>query len=58
MDLSKTYNYLPYDLLLAKLVGCGFDKQLLSLILYYLTDRGQCTKIRCAKRNNFRPVTI
>ena len=35
MDLSKAFNTIDYDLLLAKLHAYGFDKQALSLIKSY-----------------------
>ena len=48
MDLSKAFDTLDYDLLLAKLHAYGFDKQALSMIKSYLKDRWQRTKINTA----------
>ena len=48
MDLSKAFDTIDYDLLLAKLHAYGFDKQALSLIKNYLKDRWQRTKINTA----------
>ena len=48
MDLSKAFDTIDYDLLLAKLHAYGFDKQALSLIKSYLKDRWQRTKINTA----------
>ena len=45
MDLSKAFDMLNHDLLLAKLYEYGFDKQTLRLIRSYLTNRLQRTKI-------------
>ena len=45
MDLSKAFDCVPHDLLLAKLSAYGFDKEALILILSYLTDREQATRI-------------
>ena len=45
MDLSKAFDTLNHDLLLAKLHAYGFDKNALSLIKSYLTNRWQRTKI-------------
>ena len=45
MDLSKAFDCVPHDLLLAKLSAYGFDKQVLILILPYLTDREQATRM-------------
>ena len=45
-------------LLDAKLNGHGVNDKGLSLILCYLTNRRQRTKINCATRNNLRLVTI
>ena len=45
MDLSKAFDTLNHDLLLAKLHAYGFDKTALSLVKSYLTNRWQRTKI-------------
>ena len=45
MDLSKAFDTLNHDLLLAKLHTYGFDKKSLSLIRSYLTNRWYRTKI-------------
>ena len=41
MDLSGAFDTLDHNLLLAKLHAYGFDKQALSMIKSYLTDRWQ-----------------
>ena len=38
MDLSKTYNCIPHDLLLAKLEVYGFGLECLDLLNSYLTN--------------------
>ena len=45
MDLSKAFDILNHDLLIAKLDMYGFDKQALRLISSYLSKRCQRTKI-------------
>ena len=45
MDLSKAFDTLNHELLIAKLAAYGFEKSALSIILDYLTDRWQRTKI-------------
>ena len=45
MDLSKVYDCIPLNLLIAKLECCGADKASLRLLLAYLTRRKQQTKI-------------
>ena len=45
MDLSKAYDCLPHDLIIAKLEAYGFDKHSLQLIHAYLTNRKQRVKV-------------
>ena len=45
MDLSKAYDRLPHDLLIAKLGVYGLNKPSLSLVIDYLSFRKQKTKI-------------
>ena len=40
-DLSIAFDCIRYDLLIAKLNGCGFDQEALKLIHSYLCDRSQ-----------------
>ena len=44
MDLSKAFDTINHELLIAKLGAYGFDKTALSIILDYLSDRWQRTK--------------
>ena len=41
MDLSKAYDCLSHDLLLAKLQAYGFSKESIRLFLSYLTNHTQ-----------------
>ena len=45
MNLSKAYDCLPHDLLLAKLSAYGFDSSAITLIANYLSNRYQRVKI-------------
>ena len=45
MDLSKAYDCLPRDILVAKLEAYGVGKAALNLISDYLSHRKQKTKI-------------
>ena len=45
MDLSKAYDCLPHDLIIAKFEAYGLSKSSLSLLLDYLTSLKQRVKI-------------
>ena len=45
MDLSKAYDCLPHDLIIAKFEAYGFSISSFSLLLDYLTSRKQRVKI-------------
>ena len=42
-DLSKAFDYIDHNLLIAKLNACGFEKRSLEFIHFYLTKRKQRT---------------
>ena len=48
MDLSKAFDTISHELLIAKLYAYGFDKNALTLVLNYLSNRWQRTKINAS----------
>ena len=44
-DLSKAFDCIPYDLLIAKLEASGFDTYAIRFVYSYLKNRKQCVKI-------------
>ena len=48
MDLSKAFDTLNHELIIAKLHAYGFDKKALKLIKSYLTNRWQRTRVNSA----------
>ena len=53
MDLSKAFDILDHELLIAKPFSDGFDKNALSLIKSYLSDRWQRVKINSSYNSWF-----
>ena len=51
MDLSKSFDTLNHDLLIAKLHAYGFSEEPLQLIKSYLTNRWQRTKVNASFSN-------
>ena len=45
MDLSKAFDCIPHDLIIAKLPAHGFDQSSLEFIVSYLTNREQSTHV-------------
>ena len=55
MDLSKAFDCIPYDLLIAKLRAYGFDDNAVVLTYSYLKGRKQCVQIN-NKYSSFQEV--
>ena len=68
-DLSKVFDWLPHELLSAKIDAYGFDKKFLKLMHRYVSNRKQKVKINnkysswskycfCSTRVNFRTFVV
>ena len=53
MDLSKAYECLPHDLLIAKFEAYDIDKSDLNLIRSYLSNRKQRAKINSSYSDSY-----
>ena len=51
VDLSKAFNCIPHDLLIAKLTANGFDDYLVFYLYSYLDNRKQCARVNNEKRS-------
>ena len=51
MDLSKAFDWISNDFIIAKLVAYDFDDTALQLIFSYLKNRKQCVRINKTYRN-------
>ena len=51
MDLSKAFDTLNHDLLIAKLYACDFSEESLQLIKIYLTNRWKRKKVNACFSN-------
>ena len=57
MNLAKTYDYLPHDLIITKLEACGLIEVSLKLLHDYFNKRYQRAKIG-NKFSNFLEILI
>ena len=54
-DLSKAFDCIPHDLLIAKLEAYGLGEKTLSYIFSYLRNRNQCVRIN-DKKSDFQKI--
>ena len=51
IDLSKAFDCIPHDLIIAKLANYGFDKNMICYMYSYLKSRMQCVSVNNIKSN-------
>ena len=49
MDLSKAFDCIPHNLVIAKLAASGFEKNIICYIYSYLKSRKQCVSVNNIK---------
>ena len=54
MDLSKTFDSLPHDILITKLHAYGFEMSALKLIYSYLIDMTQTVKVKGERSTEYQ----
>ena len=54
-DLSKAFDCIPHELLIAKLEAYGLGEKALSYFFSYLTNRDQCVRIN-DKKSDFQKI--
>ena len=57
MDLSKAFDSLPHDILIAKIHAYGFEMSALKLIYSYLIGRTQTVKVK-GERSTERQIKL
>ena len=58
MDLSKAFDCISHDLIIAKLAAYGLDDTALQLIFSYLKNRKQCIRIKNTYSNFENIITV
>ena len=58
IDLSKVFDCIPYDLLIAKLKAYGLGEKSLSYFYSHLTNRNQCVCINDKERDFQKIVSV
>ena len=56
IDYSKAFDYIDHTILITKLINMGIKASLVKILMSFLTNRSQCTKIG-SEISNFRGIT-
>ena len=56
IDYSKAFDYIDHTILVTKLINMGISASLIKILISFLTNRSQCTRIG-SELSSFKTIT-